>query len=47
MAEKNFKVLLSLPDRFKEKLEIEADKKALSINSLIRLLVAEYVDSLK
>jgi predicted DNA-binding ribbon-helix-helix protein len=44
MAEKNFKVILTLPERLKEPLKSIAEKKALTVNALIRTVVAEYLE---
>jgi hypothetical protein len=47
MEDKNFKIILTLPERLKSTLKSEADKKALSVNAFIRTLVAEHLGSIE
>jgi predicted HicB family RNase H-like nuclease len=44
MSDKNFKVILTFPERLREQLKAQAEKKALSVNAYIRTVIAEYLE---
>jgi hypothetical protein len=47
MEDRNYKIILTLPERLKSTLKSEAGKKALSVNAFIRTLIADHLNNIE